>query len=279
MTVPADGSSPPTAACQPLTFGGVAAFASARLGRLLLIGFLAASIFGGGLVWFLARDYCPVILQAIQKMPETARVADGKLHGIPDNLISESKLLAIAVTSESAAEIGQGADVQFQVRQKDFCVSSIFRQDWGLQFDYDPRIQRSILSRSAVEPWWSAWEPVLLAGAGVGAAVAIFVSWIVLAAIYSAPAKFAAWFADRDLSWTGAGRLCFAAMVPGALVMTFAVVLYGSQAIDLVKLSFFWLAHLVLGWVYVVGGVWARDCFLVLRKRIRSRLRLNGLRN
>jgi hypothetical protein len=257
MTLPADGSSPPTAACQPLTFGGVAAFASARLGRLLLVGLLAAAIFGGGLVWFLARDYCPVILQAIQKMPESARVADGKLLGVPDNLISESKLLAIAVTSANAAEIGQGADVQFQVRQTDFCISSIFRPDWGMEFDYD-RGSALNLSRSALEPWWSAWQPALLAGAGVGAGVAIFVSWIVLAAIYAGPAKFTAWFADRDLSWTGAGRLCFAAMMPGSLVMTFAVVLYGSQTIDLVKLSFFWLAHLVVGWVYVAGGVWAR---------------------
>jgi hypothetical protein len=256
MTLPADGSSPPTAACQPLTFGGVAAFASARLGRLLLVGLLAAAIFGGGLVWFLARDYCPVILQAIQKMPETARVANGKLQGVPDNLISESKFLAIAVTSASAAEIGQGADVQFQIRQKDFCISSIFRSDWGLEFDYG-RGSALNMSRTAMEPWWSAWQPALLAGAGVGAAVAIFASWIVLAAIYSAPAKFGAWFGDRDLSWTGAGRLCFAAMMPGALLMTFAVVLYGLQAIDLVKLSFFWLGHLVVGWVYVAGGVWA----------------------
>jgi hypothetical protein len=257
MISPADGSSPPTAAWQPLTFGGVAAFASARLGRLLLLGLVSSAIFGGGLVWFLDRDYCPVVLQAIQKMPDSARVADGKLQGVPDNLISESKLLAIAVTSERAAEIGQGADVQLQVRQKDFCVSSIFRPDWGLEFNYD-RGSALNLSRSAVEPWWSAWQPVLLASAGVRAVVAVFASCIVLAAIYSAPAKFAAWFADRDLSWTGAGRLCFAAMMPGALVMTFAVVLYGSQAIDLVKLSFFWLAHLVVGWVYVAGGVWAR---------------------
>jgi hypothetical protein len=257
MTGPADGPSPPPAAWQPLTFGGVAAFASAGLGRLLLLALLASAIFGGGLVWLIARDYCPVVLQAIQKMPESARVVNGKLQGVTNGLSSETKLLAIAVTPESASEIGQGADVQFQVRQTDFCVSSIFRPDWGLEFDYDRRAALN-LGRSALEPWWSAWQPVLLAGAGVATVVAILASWVVLAAIYMAPAKFAAWFADRNLSWTGAWRVCFAAMTPGSLLMTFAVLLYGWQAIDLVKLSFFWLAHLVIGWIYVGGGVWAR---------------------
>ena len=221
MTQAAEASSPPPAAWQPLTFGGVAAFASARLGRLLLVGFLAAAIFGAGLVWFLQRDYCPVILQAIQKMPETARVATGRLQGVPSVLISESGRLAIAVTTDSAADIGQGADVQFQLRQTDFCVGSIFRPDWGLDFDYG-RAASLNLSRSSLEPWWGAWQPVLLTGAGVGAVVLLLAGWVVMAAIYAAPAKFAAWFADRNLSWSGAGRLCFAAMVPGALVMTFA---------------------------------------------------------
>ena len=67
-------------------------------------------------------------------MPESARVEDGKLQGVTNNLISESKLLAIAVTPETSEEIGQGADVQFQVRQTDFCVSSIFQPDWGMVF-------------------------------------------------------------------------------------------------------------------------------------------------
>lgn len=255
MNQAADGSSPPPAAWQPLTFGGVAAFATARLGRLMLVGFLAAVIFGAGLVWFLERDYCPVILQAIQKMPETARVAAGRLQGVSNTLISESKPLAIAVTPESAADIGQGADVQFQLRQTDFCIGSIFRPDWGLEFDYGGGASLK-LSRSSLEPWWGAWQPVLLTGAGLGAVVVLLAAWVLLAAIYMAPAKFIAWFADRNLSWSGAMRLCFAAMAPGALVMTFAVFLYGCHAIDLVHLSFFWLAHLVMGWVYVAGGVW-----------------------
>jgi hypothetical protein len=255
MSQAAGGSSPPPVAWQPLTFGGVAAFASARLGRLLLVGVLVAVIFGACLVWFIDRDYCPVILQAIQKMPETARVTDGKLQGVADRLISESKILAIAVTPDNAANIGQGADVQFQLRQTDFCVSSIFRPDWGLEFDYG-RGASLKLNRSSLEPWWGAWQPVLLTAAGASAAVAVLLSWGVLAAIYMAPAMFIAWYADRSLSWSGAWRLCFASMAPGALVLTFGLFLYGWRMIDLLQLSFFYAAHLIMAWVYVAGAVW-----------------------
>jgi len=255
MSHAAEGSSPPAAAWQPLTFGGVAAFASARLGRLMLVGFLAAVVFGAGLVWFLQRDYCPVIFQAVQKMPETARVAAGRLQGVPNTLISESKLLAIAVTPESAADIGQGADVQFQLRQTDFCIGSIFRPDWGLEFDYG-RGAALNLSRSSLEPWWGAWQPVLLTAAGAGAVMLILASWTVLSTIYMAPAKFIAWYADRDLSWSGAWRLCFASMAPGALVLAFGLFLYGMQMIELLQLSFFYAAHLVMGWIYATGAVW-----------------------
>ncbi len=187
-------------------------------------------------------------------MPETARAASGRLQGVPDTLISESGFSAIAVTPESAAEIGQGADVQFQLRQTDFCIGSIFRPDWGFVFDYGGGTRLN-LSRSRLEPWWGAWQPVVLAGAGLGTVFLLFGTWTFLAVVYMAPAKFIAWFADRNLSWAGAMRLCFATMAPGTLVMTFAVILYGLRGVELVQFSFCWLAHLVTGWVYVIGGV------------------------
>ncbi len=39
--------------------------------------------------------------------------------------------------------------------------------------------------------------------------------------------------------------------------MILAIFLYGLQAIDLLKLSVFWAAHLVTGWVYVAGAIWS----------------------
>ncbi|HEY3856402.1 MAG TPA: hypothetical protein VGO67_18615 [Verrucomicrobiae bacterium] len=252
-----DPNAPPRpAAWQPLTFGGVAAFASARPGRLLLLGFVTTGLFAAAFVWFLARDYRPIIVQAIQKMPESARLENGKITGVTNVMTSESKLLGIVVTPATSSEIGQGADLQIQARQTDFCVNSIFRPDWGMVFDYDKAWSAS-LGRSALEPWWGAWNPVLLTIAGLSALVGVFVLWIVMSTLYTAPARFAAWFMDRDLSWTGAWRLCFAAMAPGTLLMTLAILLYGLQAIDLLKLSLLWAAHLLTGWLYIAGAIWS----------------------
>jgi hypothetical protein len=45
-------------------------------------------------------------------------------------------------------------------------------------------------------------------------------------------------------------------MAPGALVLAFGLVLYGLQRIELLQLSFFYAAHLVMGWIYAAGAVW-----------------------
>jgi hypothetical protein len=253
MKASAEDADAPPAAWQPLTFGGVAAFAGARTGRLLAAELAAAIMVAACAVWFLHRAYCPVILQAIQKMPDTARVAEGALQGVPDTLIAESKFLAIAAAPQSGGAIGQEADLQIELRQNDFCAGSIFWPDWGLDFRYKRGMVIN-LARSNLEPWWSAWQPVLLAAAGAAAVLFLLLAWAVLASIYMAPAKFIAWFADRHLPWGGAWRLASAALLPGAMVLTGATILYGWSVIDLVGLSFFVAFHVILGWIYLVGG-------------------------
>jgi hypothetical protein len=254
VSAAAEGAPEPPAAWQPFTFGGVAAFAGARLGRLLAAELIAATVLAASVVWFLHRAYCPVILQAIQKMPETARVARGVLQGVPETLVSESKFLAIAATIRPGSDIGQDADLQIQLRQTDFCAGSVFWPDWGLDFDYGRGASAS-LARSNLEPWWSAWQPVLLIGAGVSAVVLLLLFWAVLAALYMAPAKCIAWFADRYLTWAGAWRLASAALLPGAVVLAAAVLLYGWSVMDLVGLAFVVALQTVIGWVYLAGGV------------------------
>lgn len=256
MSLAADGATPSRAAWQPFTFGGLAAFARARLGRLLLVELLFAVLVSGSAVWFLRHACSPVILQAIQKMPETAKIADGHLAGIDATLIAETKFLSIAVTPESSGQIGQSADIQIQFRPTDFRVGSVFRPDWGWEFDYGPGAALN-LSRSNLEPWWGAWHPILLAAAGLAVFALLFGIWAVLALIYTVPAKLIAWFADRQLSWAGAWRMSSAALLPGALLMGAATFLYGWQAVDLIGLACFFVAHMLTGWVYVAGGAWA----------------------
>jgi hypothetical protein len=187
-------------------------------------------------------------------MPETARVQNGSLQGVPEMILAESKFLAFAAAPQGGGEIGQDADLQIQLRQDDFCAGSVIWPDWGLDFPY--RVGASFnLARSNLEPWWSAWQPVLLAGAGAAMVLSLLLAWAVLAAIYAVPAKCLAWYADRSLPWRGAWRLASAALLPGALVMAWAILLYGWKVIDVVGLTFFLALHLIIGWAYVAGGV------------------------
>jgi hypothetical protein len=139
------------------------------------------------------------------------------------------------------------------LREEDFCAGSIFKPDWGLDFTYDRAVAVN-LGRSNLEPRWSAWKPVLLIGAAAGTFLFLFLSWAILATLYATPAKYIALFADRHLSWPGAWRLSSAALMPGALILTAAIALYGFGVIDLVGLSFFFVLHFLVGWVYLIGA-------------------------
>jgi len=256
MSEAAEAATPPTgSAWQPFTFGGVAAFSKGRLTRVLLVELLATVVVGLSLVWFLHGAYGAVIMQAIQEMPETAKIDHGHLVGIDTAIIAESKFLAIAVTPEPGSKIGQSADLQAQFRQDNFRVCSVLRPDWGLEFGYAPDAS-VMLGQSILEPWWGAWHPVIYVAAGLIVIVLLFGIWALLAVFYTLPAKFIAWFTDRDLSWGGAWRMCSAAQVSGASVMVMATFLYGWGAIDLVGVLFFFVAHLLVDWVYVIGGAW-----------------------
>ena len=253
MSDAAEGAEAAPAAWQPFTFGGVAAFAGARLTRLLAAELAAALMVAAAAVWLLHHAYCPVILQFIQKMPDSARVAGGALQGVPETLMAESQFLAIVAKPQAGGDIGQDADLQIQLRQNDVCAGSVFWPDWGWDWQYGRGTSLN-LARANLEPWLSAWQPVLLAGAGAATALGLLLVWAVWAALYMAPAKFIAWVADRFLPWGGAWRLASASLLPGALVMAGAIVLYGWSVINLVGLSFFAAVHVIMGWIYLVGG-------------------------
>jgi len=251
-----EAPAPPPSAWQPFTFGGVAAFARAGWLRLLGVEFVAALLISASAVALVRHVYAPVVLEAIQKMPPTARITQGRLAGIDTTLISETKFLALAVTPDVSNQIGQSADIQVQLRPEDYRVGSIFRPDWGWESDYGTQYTFD-LSGSHLEPWWGAWHPIVFAMAGVVVVVLMFILWAVVGAIYTVPAQFLAWVADRKLSWNGAWRLGVATLLPGGLLMALGVILYGWEAMDLVALVFLWAAHLLISWVYLVGGVLA----------------------
>ena len=251
-----EAGEPARAPWEPFTFRGVAAFAGASLGRLLLVELITALVFAGTAVWFVNQNYAPVITRAIDQMPAGARIEQGPPDG---------RARAVDRGSEIPGHRRHAGRPGRHRRKRRYSVSnfggrifsvvSVFSPDYGLVLSYGRR--NMDLSRAALGPAWGAWRPVMLAAMGAAVVVYLLLTWAALSFLYSFGAKFLAFYADRALTWRGARRLCAAALMPGAALMTLGLALYGLGWTDLVGLGCFFAAHFVVGIIYTVGGVLA----------------------
>jgi hypothetical protein len=239
----------PSPPWQPLTFGGVAAFARASPGRLFFVQFLMASLVAVSVVWFLTSAWFPQIQKAIAQLPEQGGIQSGQLRwtNASPAWLAEGTFLSIVIDVEGNTPMGLNGDVQLQLVRNELRVRSLFGY---LAVPY-PAGWVVGLNRTEAGPWWGAWRPFILIGAGVIVAVGLWLSWVVLATIYMAPVRLIAFYADREVSLASAWRVACAAMLPGALLMSGAMVLYSLHRLNLIGLLFAWLLHLVLGWIYV----------------------------
>jgi hypothetical protein len=240
----------PPFAWQPLTPQGVAAFASARFGRLLLAQFVFAMLAAGTVLWFLHRDWFPVIEQAIGRLPEQGEIRSARLDWRGDSpiLLAEGRFLALAVDLDHEGEARSPAHVAVEFGRSDFQVLSLF----GFVQGTYPRDWVVGVNRADATPWWGAWEPPILALTAGLVIAGLMLSWAVLATAYFWIAWLVGFYANRALTAGGSWRLAGAALMPGALFMTGAFILYGLGVLDPLRLLVAAGAHFVIGWVYVI---------------------------
>lgn len=241
------------AAWQPLTPRGVAAFARATWGRLLLVQFIFALLAAVALVWFLRTAWFPTVREAIQQLPERGEMRSGKLNwrdGSPQ-LLAEGRFLAFVVDTNHSGGLRSPAQIQIEFGRDDIFFYSLagyrawpYPVQWNFGFN-----------RRELEPWWGAWEPPIRWLAFGGMLLCCLLGWALLATVYFIPAWLGGFFANRDLSLWRAWKLAGAALMPGALLMIAAIFFYGLGVLDLVQLAAALGAHLIVGWVYTVLGV------------------------
>jgi len=236
-------------AWQPLTPRGVAAFANAGLGRLLLVQSLVALVVALVVIWQLDTGWFPTIESAIGKLPARGEIRSQQLdwRGESPLMLAEGRFLALTVDLNHTHGLRSLAHVQVEFGRETFVVRSLF----GYAEAWYPPGWVMAFNQTELKPWWGAWKPVLLAGAGVGAGLGVLLSWWLLATLYFLPVQLAGYFADRDLTPFRSWRLAGAALMPGAVLMVVALVLYGLGSMDLVQLLFAVGAHLVVGWIYL----------------------------
>lgn len=236
-------------AWQPFTPLGVAAFARAPFWRLILLEFVVAAIAAAVVIWFFHANYSPSILEAIQNLPDEAVLQSGGLTNVSAQVLTEKKFLSIVIDLKESGQLGKVADLQMELRQNYFQICSLLG---CVMFDY-PK-ENIALGRSTSEPWWGARQPVIFAMIGAATFVGVWLSWSIFALVYAPIAMLIAYFADRELSWSGSWKLACAAQMFAALLMSLAILLYGWQAFDLIRFLFFFSAHFVVAWIFVFAA-------------------------
>ena len=239
----------PTFAWEPLTPRGVAAFARASLERLWVVQAIFAALATAGLVWFLSDGIFPVVTTVVGQLPEQGEIRTGKLDWRNESpvLLAENDLLAVSVDLEHGGQLRSPADFQLEFGRESVRVFSLF----GEGELFYPAEYRMAANRRDVRPAWGAWSPNILALAAIGTFFGLLLVWAVLATVYALPVWLVCFFWNRDLNFLASWKLAAASLMPGALLMSVALVLYEQHVFDLVQFGFAVGMHFVLGWIYL----------------------------
>ena len=254
---PGESSVPPTPedqqtgfAWQPLTPRGVGAFAQASLGRLLLVELIVALLAAAAVIWFLATAWFPTLRQAIGQLPQQGVIRQQQLISPRSSAtpLAAGRLLAFVVNVEGQQPGSLPSDVIVKFHKKDFQICSLF----GCLVWAYPKGYTIGFNRPELEPWWGAWEPIILGMAAIAVVVVLLSSWAILATFGFGLVHLMAFFKDRKLSWAGSWRLASAAWLPGTLLLLAAIILYGLEMIDLIRFLLLVVLHFGIGLTYLM---------------------------
>jgi hypothetical protein len=237
---------------QPITFGGVAAFALTSWRRLFILQAIVALAGAAAVGVLLFGALLPALDQAVQRLPDNAYILRGELAWpeLESSQLVDGHLLAIVVSPTGTHELGRSADIRVELRAKEFRFYSMF----GYVAKPYPTNVKIPLSRAEAEPWWGARRPFFIGGVLVGTVIGLWLTWMTLAFIYLFYAKFLAFWGNRVVTWSGAMKLSAAALLTPALVYSLGIASFGIGLLPLEGLLALFILHVVLGWVYVTAA-------------------------
>ncbi len=227
----------------------MAAFAGAAWARLALAQILTAALAAVVVVLTLHNDWFPVIRGSIQQMPAVGALTNSTLAWQGENpaQLGQNNFLGIAVDLFHSGELGRESHLQLELGQHDFRVYSIL----GYQpLDYPPDWNIP-LNKTDLAPWWGAWEPWIMLGAGAAVFVALLVTWTVLATVYFIPVRILSFLENHDLTLWQSWKLSSAALLPGAFFMIAGLAAYGLDWMDVIHLGSVTALHFLIQWIYV----------------------------
>jgi hypothetical protein len=235
---------------QPFTFGGVARFAHAPVGRLFLAALVLGLLSGMAVTWLGARGWAPAIDEAVAGLPENAAIQNGFLRW-PERfgrLLGATEFFSIEVVLENAPRDSSTADLSLELHQT-YCLT---RSLLGATTIPYPRNFNFPLDRPTVVPAWGAWRMPLLFSLIPGTALALIISWSLLAIPYAVLARIIGALFRRDLNFRSAWKLSVAAQLPGSILMTFAIALYAGGQVTILFIVVMLVAHFIPTALYLL---------------------------
>jgi hypothetical protein len=235
------------AAWQPFTFRGVAAFAFTSYNRLFWIQVFFAAVCATATVWALSHAWTPVIRSAVRNLPDEAPARAEQLiyPASAEPVLAETRHLAILLKVEEGG--AAASDVRIEFRPSSLRVCSLF----GCLVRSYAKKQTIYLTRQEANPWWDAWEPILLGIVAVVTALFFLGTWTLLATVVFLFIRLYAYFADRQITMGGSWRLSAAAFLPGSLALILALVLYALGIADLIRFLLAIPGHLLIALLFL----------------------------
>lgn len=236
-------------AWEPITPRGVAAFARASLERLLVVQAVVALLGAAAVVWVLHHGIFPTIDAAINNLPAAGEIHSGKLDWRDDSpmLLAEGRIMAFSVDLEHGGSLRSPADFQFEFGRDSVRIFSLFGET---EIAYPPSYVITA-NQTDARPAWGAWAPDILGLAAISTFFGLLLSWALLATIYFVAVWLVCLFTNRDLGFLASWKLAGAALMPGALLFSLSLMLYGLSQFDFVQLCLAFGMHLIIGWIYL----------------------------
>ncbi len=240
-------------AWEPVTPRGVAAFARASFERLVVVQCVVALIATAAVVWLVADGFFPTVEAAIRKLPEQGEIRRGKLNwpAGPPKVLAEGHFLSFTLDLKHTQQIRLPAHFQFEFGEDSLVIISLLGE---MEIQYPPD-QSFYFNRTDVQPAWGAWAPNFLGLLAIGTFFGLLLTWALLASVYFLVVWVIAFYGDRALDFRSAWKLAAAALLPGALILSFSFLFYGTGVFDLVQLGFAFTMHLIIGWIYLFVSV------------------------
>lgn len=238
-------------AWEPITPSGIAAFANASFRRLLLVQSCVALLVALAVSWCLVSALFPLCREAIENLPERGAIRAGVLDWPAETprILAANRFVSLAVNLHEGDSARTTSHLDLELGFESCRIALLAG---AVRLPY-PKGYDVAFNRPELEPMWGAWRPFLAAAVFVLWIAGLMFTWAVFATLYAGPLWLTAFFTNRELSLPGSWRVAGAALMPGALFMAGAILLYRFGWFNLTQFFSAVAVHLLLGWVCLVA--------------------------